>query len=125
VTTSCMDERDERKRGVTLIRAFVRNFENFSEAVSPRSEVCSLNISRLYTEFADWSVHDPNRNSTTRSFDHLVGAQQERFRDRQPERLGSRQIDAGDGFGVGFWRGPMSAPFARFYFLRGSSAGLM
>ena len=27
------------------------------------------------------------------SFDHLVGAQQERFRDCQSDRLGGRQID--------------------------------
>src|SRR5262245_23748474 len=27
------------------------------------------------------------------SFDHLVGAQQERFRDREAERLGSRKIN--------------------------------
>src|SRR5260370_14450614 len=31
----------------------------FSEPISPRSEVCSVNISRPYTDFADWSVHDP------------------------------------------------------------------
>ena len=32
-------------------------------------------------------------NSRRSSFDHLVGAQQERFRDRQAERLGGREID--------------------------------
>jgi hypothetical protein len=30
----------------------------FSEAISPGSEVCSLNISRPYADVADWSVHD-------------------------------------------------------------------
>jgi hypothetical protein len=30
---------------------------------------------------------------TEASFDHLVGAQEERLGDRQPKRLGGRQID--------------------------------
>src|SRR5260370_32068223 len=32
-----------------------------------RSEVCSLNISRLDTDVADWSVHDPNATSHSSS----------------------------------------------------------
>jgi hypothetical protein len=32
-------------------------------------------------------------------FDHLVGAQQERFRDRQPQRLGGGQVDEEIEFG--------------------------
>src|SRR5262249_39314771 len=35
----------------------------------------------------------PVRSAHGNSFDHLVGAGQERFGDRQPERLGGRQID--------------------------------
>ena len=31
----------------------------FWEAISPRSEVCSVNISRPDTDVAEWSVHDP------------------------------------------------------------------
>ncbi len=32
-------------------------------AISPRSEVCSVNYSRPYTDVADWSVRDPQQNS--------------------------------------------------------------
>src|SRR4029450_14161743 len=36
----------------------------------------------------------PSREmNSRRSFDHLVGAQEKGFRDRQPDCLGSRQID--------------------------------
>src|SRR5260370_7513995 len=31
------------------------------KSISPRSEVCSVNISRPYIDLADWSVHDPTR----------------------------------------------------------------
>ena len=33
------------------------------EAILPRSEVCSVNLSRPYTDAADWSVHDPEPTS--------------------------------------------------------------
>src|SRR5262249_40826181 len=36
---------------------------------------------------------DAARGPSTPSFDHLIGAQQERFRDRQPEPFGGGQID--------------------------------
>ena len=39
--------------------------QSFSEAISPCSEVCSVNISRLYTDMADWSLHDPLRSFLT------------------------------------------------------------
>src|ERR1700737_4194235 len=38
-----------------------------SSAISPRSDFCSVNISRLYTFVADWSVHDPNATSHSSS----------------------------------------------------------
>jgi hypothetical protein len=38
-------------------------------------------------------MHRSNNVGLARLFDNLVGAQQERFRDREAERLGGRQID--------------------------------
>src|SRR5437879_128602 len=47
-----------RKAGMDA-QITVARYPLFSEAIPPRSEVCSVNISRLHTDVADWCVHDP------------------------------------------------------------------
>src|SRR6516162_6686559 len=49
-------------------------------------------IRYCFDQTAVWHS-DAARGPSTPSFNHLVGAQQERLRDRQAERLGGGQVD--------------------------------
>jgi hypothetical protein len=52
-----------------------------------------IGVKRLCRHSVRNDVIVPQRSWCDPSIDHLVGAQQERFRDRQPERLDGRKID--------------------------------
>ena len=61
------------------------------EAARPLSPAADMTPQWLLAAMCQEATYAPEQ--TAPLFDHLVGAQQERLRDRQAERLGGRKID--------------------------------
>jgi hypothetical protein len=57
--------------------------QNGMSALPPKADICSAPANVRFVPIADIAT----------LFDHLIGAQQERFRDRKPERFGSLDVD--------------------------------
>src|SRR5215467_5083387 len=55
---------------------------------------CRLSgVTATWSAWGQSDAHDPYRTWQYRLLDHVVGADEDRLRDRQPERLGGLEID--------------------------------